>query len=226
MEDFKLKSLIRKIVIFIISIEVMCIKVYANELKLEHKEYHDKNPYNFKISYTWTSKGQTIKSYDVSKCGQIAITFSNKTIGVFDKNMNFIYQLSFETNSAHGALWLDEKLLFIDLRSDTAVACNDGGAPESIYTITAPSNYYNDVVLNRSRKQGDYYYFCTNESGNNSMTHYSYYTILKRTSEKSEEEILYKANVLFDGAVASKLWIFTFVAILVMWFKGIRNLHK
>ena len=225
MKIFKFNKLIYKIILLISIINIIYIQVYGAELELEHINYHDKNPFKFKISYTWTSKGQTIKSYDVSEHGQIAIVFSNKTIGVFDNDMNFIYQLSFDTNSTYGALWLGENLLFIDLRSNTAVICDDDGAPKSIYTITAPDNYYNDIVQERSRKQGNYYYYCTNESGNNSMAHYSYYTILKRTL-KGREEILYKANILFDGVVAEKLYILSLVVIIIIWFKGIRSFRR
>lgn len=47
------------------------------------------NPYKFKISYTWISEGETIESFDVSESGKSAIAFTNKTIGVFDHDMNF-----------------------------------------------------------------------------------------------------------------------------------------
>ena len=74
------------------------IQVHASELELKPKTYNESNPYKFKVSYTWTSEGQTIQSYDVSDNGQIAIAFSNQTIGVFDNDMNFLYQLSFDKN--------------------------------------------------------------------------------------------------------------------------------
>ena len=57
------------------------------------------------------------------------------------------------------------------------------------------------------------------------MAHYSYYTILKRTL-KGREEILYKANILFDGVVAEKLYILSLVVIIIIWFKGIRSFRR
>ena len=82
---WKFKNRISKILLFLMFMEIMCIQVHAAELELEPKTYSDSNPYNFKFSYTWTSEGKTIQSYDVSENGQIAIAFSDNTIGVFDK---------------------------------------------------------------------------------------------------------------------------------------------
>ena len=87
---WKFKNRISKILLFLMFMVIMCIQVHAAELELEPKTYSDSNPYNFKFSYTWTSEGKTIQSYDVSENGQIAIAFSDNTIGVFDKNMNFM----------------------------------------------------------------------------------------------------------------------------------------
>lgn len=192
------------------------IQVHASELELKPKTYNENSSYKFKVSYTWTSEGQTIQSYDVSDNGQIAIAFSNKTIGVFDNDMNFLYQLSFIKDGSFGVLWLDESLLFIDPRSEVAVACGNDGVPECFYEITGPSNYY-EFVLERIRKQGNDRYYCTNGSeGNFSFVHYEYYTILKRTSGEGKEEILYEVNTLFDGTFGVKLCIFVYVSIYVI----------
>ena len=147
------------ILLFLFFTSMMCIQVHAAELKLESKIGDESNSYNFKISYTWTSEGQTIQSYDISEDGQIAIAFSNKTIGVFDNDMNFQYQISFENSGAFGVLWLDKRLLFINLRSNTAVVFDNSGRTEKCYDITGPSNYYYDVVTERLRKQGDDRYY-------------------------------------------------------------------
>lgn len=195
---------ISKVLFFLMFMEILCIQVYAAELELKPKTYSDSNPYKFKFSYTWTSEGQTLQSYDVSENGQIAIAFSNNTIGVFDNNMNFLYQLSFECSGASGVLWLGENLLFIDHRSKTAVVCDNYGRVESFYEIINPSNYYYEVVEERTRKQGGYRYYCTNGSGGN-MGHYGSYTILKRTSKEGEEQILYEADVLLDTALIVRL---------------------
>ena len=165
------------IFVFLFFIPIMCIQVHAAELKLESKTGGECNPYNFKISYTWTSEGQTIQSYDISEDGQIAIAFSNKTIGVFDNDMNFQYQISFENSGAYRVLWLDKRLLFINLRSNTAVTCDNDGQTEKCYDITGPKNYYYDVVNKRLRKQGSDRYYCTNNNGgNNPLMYYRYYT--------------------------------------------------
>ena len=213
MEKSKLNRAVCNILFIVIFIEKMCIQVYAAELELEPNTYKDGNPFQFEISETWTSKGQTIHSYDVSEYGQIAIVFSDNTIGVFDHDMNFLYQISFETTGASGVLWFDDALLFIDLRSDTGIACNQNGAPENYYKITGPRNYFYNIVQNPTRKQGNDQYYCTNGSGgNNSIEHYSYYTILKRVSQEGEEEILYEVDTLFDGVFAANLFTFAYVA--------------
>ena len=224
---WKFKNRISKILLFLMFMEIMCIQVHAAELELEAKTYSDSNPYNFKFSYTWTSEGKTIQSYDVSENGQIAIAFSDNTIGVFDKNMNFMYQLSFLCSGASGVLWLGENLLFIDLRSNTAVVCDNYGRTESFYEIIGPENYYYEVVEERMRKRGDDRYYCTNGSGgNNPLVHYGSYSILKRTSKEGEEEILYEADVLLDGALVARLVILVWMlmplfaggGVIVIWF--------
>ena len=212
------KSRLLLIICFLIIFsEMTLIQVHASELELKPKTYNESNPYKFNVSYTWTSEGQTIQSYDVSDNGQIAIAFSNKTIGVFDNDMNFLYQLSFINNGSYGVLWLDESLLVIDPRSEVAVACGNDGVPEYFYEITGPSNYYYEFVLERIRKQGNDRYYCTNGSeGNFSFVHYEYYTILKRTSREGKEEILYEVNTLFDGTFGIKLYIFAYVSVYVI----------
>ena len=204
------------ILLFLFFTSMMCIQVHAAELKLESKIGDESNSYNFKISYTWTSEGQTIQSYDISEDGQIAIAFSNKTIGVFDNDMNFQYQISFENSGAFGVLWLDKRLLFINLRSNTAVVFDNNGRTEKCYDITGPSNYYYDVVTERLRKQGDDRYYCTNNNrGNKPLMHYPYYTKLIRISKEREEEILYKVDTPFDGAFEARLVIFGYISIYV-----------
>ena len=211
-----------KILLFMIFFEIMSTQVYAAELELEPETYRNDNPYQFEISYTWTSEGETIKSYDVSKQGQIAIAFSNYTIGVFDHDMNFLYQLSFKTYGSYGVLWLDEKLVFIEVRSETAIVCDEDGMPEAFYKITGPRNYINDVMDKRLRKQGDYQYLCTNGSGgDNTLVSYGFYTILKRTSKEGEEDILYEADALLDGAFIARVAMFGFLLMSMLPFAGI-----
>lgn len=196
MKRLKLQVIICIALLYII-IGNMCMSVHAAELELEPCESTVSDPYKFKISYTWTSEGKAIESYDISESGQIVITFPNRTIGVFDHDMNFQYQLSFENSGAAGALWPDDNLLFISLRSNTAVVCDKAGNAEHFYTITGPDNYFFKVVESRARNQRSDSYFCTNGSGgNNPLVHYSQYTILKRISEDGEEKILYEASAL------------------------------
>lgn len=86
-----------------------------------------------------------------------------------------------------------------------------------IYTITGPDNYFFKVVESRVRNQGSDSYFCTNGSGgNNPLVYYSQYTILKRISEDGEEEILYEASALHDGALAAKLVIFMYLSLCLI----------
>ena len=196
MRKSKLKKVIGTILLFIIFMETMYLRIYAAELELESK-YGSGNPYKFEISDTWTSKGEAMRSYDVSKQGQIAIAFDNYTIGVFDNDMNFLYQLSFKTNGTYGVLWFNEKLLFIEVRSNTAIVCDKDGMPENFYQITGPINYYYDIVKKRVRKQGNDEYYSIKKGGSNapdSLITYGSYTMLKRISKEGEEEILYETE--------------------------------
>ena len=211
MRRVKFQILIYFILMYILS-GIMILHVDAAELEMEPTTSNVSNPYKFKISYTWISEGETIESFDLSESGKSTIAFTNKTIGVFDHDMKFLYQISFETTGASDALYIYNTMLFIDLRSDTGIACNQNGGPENYYKITGPRNYFYKIVQNPTRNQGNGQYYCTNGSnGNDSIERYSYYTILKRVSEKGEEEILYEVDTLFDGVFAANLFTFAYV---------------
>lgn len=113
------------LILFLILICIMGQNVYANEIELEQSSDADTsnkgNLFNIEYSKEWTSKGETIKTYDISGTGKVAIAFSNSKIGVFDENMNFLFELSFKTRGAYGVLWKNENILFLDVRSKTAV---------------------------------------------------------------------------------------------------------
>ena len=47
-------------------------------------------------------KGAAIRSYDVSGEGRIAIAFSDERIGVYDRDMNCLFELFFEETGAYG----------------------------------------------------------------------------------------------------------------------------
>lgn len=211
MRRVKFQILIYFILMYILS-GIMVLHVDAAELEMEPTTSNVSNPYKFKISYTWISEGETIESFDLSESGKSTIAFTNKTIGVFDHDMKFLYQISFETTGASDVLCIYNTMLFIDLRSDTGIACNQNGGPENYYKITGPRNYFYKIVQNPTRNQGNGQYYCTNGSnGNDSIERYSYYTILKRVSEKGEEEILYEVDTLFDGVFAANLFTFAYV---------------
>lgn len=223
MKKIRLVKVLCIVLLFVLFMEKMCIQARAAQLELEPDPSGNGNPFQFEIFYTWTSKGQKIRSYDVSENGQIAIVFSNNTIGVFDHDMNFLYQLSYKTNGASGVLWLGESLLFIDIRSDAAIVCNDNGQPECFYKITGPVNYSYEVLGKRSRRQGNEEYYCIRSDGSDSsLIHYGYYTMLRRTSENGEEEILYEMEVSRDqkfiehgGIMFSLAAIYGIVAVVI-----------
>lgn len=199
MKKIRLVKVSCSILLFVLFMQKMCMQACAAELELEPNPSGNGNPFQFEISYTWTSDGQKMRSYDVSENGQIAIVFSNNTIGVFDNDMNFLYQLSYKTNGASGVLWLGESLLFIDIRSDAAIVCGDNGLPEYFYKITGPVNYTYDVLGKRSRRQGNDEYCCIRSGGSDSpLIHYGYYTMLRRTLANGEDEILYEMEVPND----------------------------
>lgn len=216
MKKSKLNYAICKVVIYVFLFQQMSMQAHAAELELEPNTYKYGNPFQFEISYTWTSEGQTIHSYDVSENGQIAIVFSDNTIGVFDHEMKFLYQLSFEANGTAGVLWLDEDPLFIDVRSDTAIVYDEGGLPKHFYDITGPINYGYEIVDNRSRKQGTDEYYCIKKGGSNEpLIHYGYYTMLKRSSENGKEEILYETDEPDDTRILGN-WTFIIGVVIVV----------
>lgn len=211
------KTMMRKKLYLIFCLILICMMgqtVYANELQLEQKTEADTNFKNnsFHIEYSkeWTSKGETIKTYDVSDTGKVAIAFSNSKIGVFDENMNFLFELSFKTSGAYGVLWKDENVLFLDLRSKTAVECDERGEIVNEYTINNTGNYWEKIVENRRREYKNYEYFCTNKSADLRGAYVAYYTILKRISENGEEVILYRSAQKVDGVLYAVLLLGAF----------------
>lgn len=48
--------------------------------------------------------------------------------------------MSFKTSGAYGILWKDENVLFLDLRSKTAVECDERGEIVNEYTINNTGN--------------------------------------------------------------------------------------
>ncbi len=212
--------MIRKkhLILFLILICIMGQNVYANGIELEQSSDADTsnkgNLFNIEYSKEWTSKGETIKTYDISGTGKVAIAFSNSKIGVFDENMNFLFELSFKTSGAYGVLWKNENILFLDVRSKTAVECNEKGEIVNVYTVTNPN--WVEIVENRRRTYKNYEYYCTNESMDFEWGHVQYYTILKQISEDGKEVILYNATKKIDGVLSGILLIGIFLLICTL----------
>ncbi len=185
--------------VFIILILCFHIKTYACELELEKKTGGEEKKgieyFDITVSKTWTSRGKQILSYDVSENGSILIVFPNCKVGVFDENMGFLFELSFYSSGAYGAVWKGENILLVDLRSDRAAECDRNGEIVGSYAVTGPDNYDSDIVMKRKRKYGKYEYFCTNNKDSSGF----YYIILERTSKENGKEILYKSGNILDG---------------------------
>lgn len=178
------------------------LKVQASEIEMEKRERVDddmRERYDISFSKYWFSEGKTIKAYDVSKNEQIAIAFSNSTIAVFNKDMEFQYEISFKMNSAYGVLWKDEQIMLIDIRSDIAVEFNEAGQIINSYDITDTGNYNYEIIFNREREAGGNKYFCTNQSIDLSGAHLNYYTVLKKIDENGMEFVIYESNQRIDG---------------------------
>lgn len=204
--------------IFIILFFGLKFKTYASEIELEqrtdkNKYLWDINAFRFKVT-NWTSKGDEIVSYDISKENHIVITFLSDKIAVFDEYMNFLYELTFESHGVCGAIWYGENILFIDHRSDIAIEFDDNGLPINVYTVKGPDNYFVNIVQKKIRKQAGYKYYCTNEYYG--IVNLGSYSTLKRVSNDGEEKILYKS----DGVVSKLMYIvyvvFIIAAILVI----------
>lgn len=166
----------------------------------------------FRIRYSTGRghKGAAIRSYDISQEGRIAIAFSDERIGVYDRDMNCLFELFFEASGAYGVLWKGGNVLFLDHRSNTAVEYNDSGEMLNVYRITGPSNHWFEIVDERVRRCGDDVYLCTNRYGSsNTSIRYGYYTILKRTGSGGEE-IVYRADAKIDGDLWGALVIGVF----------------
>ena len=213
----------RKILYICIFIILSCglhFKTYASEIELEqrtdkNKYLWDINSFQFKVS-NWTSKGDEIVSFDISRKNYIVITFFSDKIAVFDEYMNFLYELTFESHGVCGAIWYGENILFIDHRSDTAIEFDSNGLPKNVYTITGPDNYFVDIVEKKTREQAGYKYYCTNEYYG--IINLGSYSTLKKISSDGKEEILYKS----DGVVFKSLYI-VYLAFIIAVILVIKN---
>lgn len=181
------------------------LKVFASELEMEMVE--EDTYYQGKIQYSgeWTSRREAIRSYDVSDQGWVAIAFTKNKIGIFDEDMNFISELSFETSGVYGVLWSGESILIMDCTPHRAIECNIYGEIIHVYNVKGPNGYWFDVVEKRMRKWGDWRYYCMNKRMNSDSVHSSYYIMLERKSKNGEKETLYKSERKLDAGEAGAL---------------------
>lgn len=202
------------------------LKVFASELEMEMVE--EDTYYQGKIQYSgeWTSRGEAIRSYDVSDQGWVAIAFTKNKIGIFDEDMNFISELVFDLTGACGVLWSGESVLIMDGGSDRAVECDIYGNIIHVYDIKGPDDYWFDIVQKRMRKWGDWRYYCLNKWINSDLLHSSYFLMLERKSKDGRKETLYKSERKLDamesgiligvGCYSFAIFAFTF-PILYVW---------
>ncbi len=220
MQKLKFLKKCRKFYIISLLLLVFGIRldVYACELELEKKtegeEEKDIEYFDITVSKTWTSRGREILSYDVSENGSILIVFPKQKVGVFDENMKFLFELSFYSSGAYGAVWNGDNILLVDLRSDKAAECDRNGEIVGSYAVIGPNNYDSDIVMKRKREYGEYEYFCTNNKDGNGF----YYIILERTSEKYGKEILYKSGNILDGIQYGICILVLFAAVVIGFF--------
>lgn len=203
------------IALFLCFLWSMSMEVDASEIQLEecNKGIQEvKEMFHIQIWHQWISEGKTIEAYDVSEKEQIAIAFSDSTIGVFTKDMDFLYELAFETSGAYGVHWNGENMMFIDFRSDLVVEFDKCGEMVNTYHVEGPSNYKFEILDNRVKEAGGNRYFCTNSTWDDPLAHYKYYTLLKRYDQNGTETVIYQSTQKIDGV----MFVFLiFIAILM-----------
>lgn len=202
------------------------LKAFASELEMEMIE--DDGFYQDIIQYSgeWTSRGEAIRSYDVSDQGWVAIAFTKNKIGIFDEDMNFISELVFDLTGACGVLWSGESVLIMDGGSDRAVECDIYGNIIHVYDIKGSDDYWYGIVGKRMRKWEDWRYYCMDKSMNFDFLYSPYYIMLERKSKDGKKEILYKSERKLDawesgfligvGCYSFAIFAFTF-PILYTW---------
>ena len=208
------KYWINYIILFFIFLLIFYTEVFAYEVELEkrtEKEVEDDIAhFDVRVSKVWTSKGKEILSYDVSKNGSILISFPDCKVGVFNKNMDFLFELSFHSSGSYGAIWNGENILLVDVCYPAALEYHMDGRGMDSYTIS--DDCYSKAVRIRLRKCGEYEYYCTNSDKDSSqIVNYAYYTILRRTSESYGEEILYKSDKVVGGDMYAVCILLLFV---------------
>lgn len=194
-------------------------KVSANALSTQTADVSVEKvaaQYFIRSSNNYTSEGEAITSYDISDKGLIAIAFTNNTIGVFDQDMKFLYEISFDTSGSYGVLWNEERVEFLDCRSNTAIEFNEEGEPIAAFNVVGPQNYWYEMVLQTVREKGKDTYFCRNEENGDSSFRYAYYTILEKVNEDGEKTILYKSQNKVNGQTYGIIIIAAFFLLVLL----------
>lgn len=218
-----MKMLILKVILFLgitlfgILAITFPLKAFASEIEMEM--IVDDTYYQDKIQYSseWTSRGEAIRSYDVSDQGWVAIAFTKNKIGIFDENMNFISELSFETSGVYGVLWYGESILIMDNTPHRAIECNIYGEIIRVFDVKGPDTYWFDIVEKRMRKWEGWRYYCMNKRMNSDSVHSTYYIALERKSKDGKKEILYKSDRKLDAGesgilIAGGCYLFVILA--------------
>ncbi|MEA4923540.1 MAG: hypothetical protein VB031_09360 [Eubacteriaceae bacterium] len=120
----------------------------------------------YKVEKTSIStKKEPITAVDVSEDEHIAIMFSDETIGIYDKQMNYASAYKFDTEGEFsGILWKGNNLLLFKARSDYGVEIDAEGELVNVYK---EDPVYDDVlwdeyVLSKKRVVNNNKYIITN----------------------------------------------------------------
>ena len=192
------KSSLEYAFLFLVSIFIFHTDVLVYEMELgqrtQDEEKRDIDFFCVHVSEVWTSKGERMLSYDVSESGNILISFPNHKVGVFDSNMQFLFELSFQGSSGlYGAAWHGENILLVDLRYPAVVECSMDGAVLGSHSFD--TDYcYTWIIMEDVKKCGEYRY---RRSESRTETGFSCYTYLSRISEENGEEIVYRSDNIF-----------------------------
>ncbi len=217
-EGMSRKYWINYVILFMVFTFIFHTEVFAYEIELGQRTKgeveEDIAHFSVEVSKAWTSKGREILSYDISANGSVLISFPDCKVGVFDENMNFLFELSFYSSGSYGAIWNGENILLVDVRYPAAVEVHVDGSVMNSYII--PDDCYSQAVRIRLKKYGEYEYYCTNNDKDSSkIVNCAYYTILKRTSESNGEEILYKSDNVIGGGVYGVYILLLFLVVCI-----------
>ncbi len=119
---------------------------------------------------TVQSKKDTVSCFAVSDEGQIACAYNNWIIEIYDSNLRFQYELSFNHSASYAILWEKENLIVLTSRTDKLIEVDPYGTILRIESMDSTDEqedtFYEKIrqIKSRTELEKDGYLYCLHRS--------------------------------------------------------------